>query len=83
MPQTGPVHQKAALCSTVMQIYDPLLWVLQAFALFILFTVQGAMWKGAQDHGGRGWFVALIWAVGSTLLLNAMHLLHDGLFPNT
>ncbi len=30
-----------------MQPYDPLLWVLQAFALFIAFTVQGAMWKGA------------------------------------
>jgi fatty acid desaturase len=83
MPQTGPVHQSADSCSTVMQIYDPLLWVLQAFGLFIASTVQGAMWKGAQDHGGRGWFVALIWAVGSTLLLNAMHLLHDGLFPNT
>ena len=46
-----------------MQIYDPLLWVLEAFGLFIAYTVQAAMWKGAQDHGGRGWFVALIWAV--------------------
>ncbi|QVV66547.1 hypothetical protein [Synechococcus sp. LA31] len=65
-----------------MQFYEPLLWLLQAFALFIAFTVQGAMWKGAQDHGKRGWFVALIWAVGSTVLLNAMHHLHDGLFPH-
>ena len=37
-----------------MQFYEPLLWLLQAFALFIAFTVQGAMWKGAQDNGGRG-----------------------------
>ena len=66
-----------------MHAYYPLLWVLQAFALFIAFTVQGAMWKGAQDHSGRGWAVALTWAVGSTVLLNAMHLLHDGLFPHT
>ena len=65
-----------------MQFYEPLLWLLQALALFIAFTVQGAMWKGAQDHGKRGWFVALIWAVGSTVLLNAMHHLHDGLFPH-
>ena len=66
-----------------MHAYYPLLWVLQAFGLFIAFTVQGAMWIGAQDHGGRGWAVALTWAVGSTVLLNAMHLLHDGLFPHT
>ena len=66
-----------------MHAYYPLLWVLQAFGLFIAFTVQGAMWKGAQDHGGRGWAVALTWAVGTTVLLNAMHLLHDGLFPHT
>ena len=65
-----------------MQFYEPLLGLLQAFALVIAFTVQGAMWKGAQDHGKRGWFVALIWAVGSTVLLNAMHHLHDGLFPH-
>jgi hypothetical protein len=65
-----------------MQPYDPLLWVLQAFALFIAFTVQGAMWKGAQDHGGRGWVVALTWSVGSMLLLNAIHLLNDGLVPH-
>ena len=46
-----------------MQAYDPLIWLLQTFGLFIAFTVQGAMWKGAQDHGGRGWAVALTWAV--------------------
>ena len=34
-----------------MQVYEPLLWLLQAFGLFIAFTVQGAMWKGAEDHG--------------------------------
>ena len=66
-----------------MQFYEPLLWLLQAFALFIAFTVQGAMWKGAQDHGGRGWAVALNWAVGSTVLLNAIHLLQSGLFPHS
>jgi len=63
-----------------MQFYEPLLWLLEAFGLFIAFTVQGAMWKGAQDQGGRGWAVALTWAVGSAVLLNAIHLLHDGWF---
>lgn len=37
-----------------MHAYYPALWLLQAFALFIAFTVQGAMWKGAEDHGKRG-----------------------------
>jgi len=64
-----------------MQIYNPLVWALQAFALFIAFTVQGSMWKGAQDHEGRGWVVALTWAVGADVLLNAIHALHDGLTP--
>ncbi|MDA0727598.1 MAG: hypothetical protein O2929_08260 [Cyanobacteria bacterium] len=64
------------------QAYEPILWAIQCFALFIAFTVQGAMWKGAQDHGARGWVVALTWAVGSTVLLNAIHLLHDGLVPH-
>ena len=61
------------------QAYEPILWAIQCFCLFIAFTVQGAMWRGAEDHGGRGWAVALTWAVGSTLLLNAIHLLHYGL----
>ena len=62
--------------------YELILWVIEGLALFIAFTVQGAMWKGAQDHGGRGWAVALTWAVGCTVLLNAIHLLHDGLVPH-
>ena len=65
-----------------MQVYDPLIWLLQTFGLFIAFTVQGAMWKGTQDHGGRGWAVALTWAVQFTVILNAIHLLHDSWFPH-
>ena len=64
------------------QAYEPILWAIQCFGLFIAFTVQGAMWRGAEDHGGSGWAVALTWAVGSTLLLNATHRLHDGLVPH-
>jgi hypothetical protein len=64
------------------QLYDLIVWPAEAFALFIAFTVHGAMWRGAEDHGSRGWAVALTWAVGSTLVLNAIHLLHDGLVPH-
>ena len=66
----------------MIQVYDAIVWPAEAFTLFIAFTVQGAMWKGAQDHGGRGWAVALTWSVGSMLLLNTIHLLHDGLGPH-
>ena len=31
-----------------MQVYDPLIWLLQTFGLFIAFTVQGAMWKARR-----------------------------------
>ncbi|MDA0727055.1 MAG: hypothetical protein O3C02_01865 [Cyanobacteria bacterium] len=62
-------------------ILHPVLWALQVFGLFIAFTVQGAMWKGAQDHGDRGWVVALVWAVGSVAILNAMHVAHDAFLP--
>ena len=82
-PKPGWCGRVQVSRSTVMHADEPLLWVLQALGLFIAFTVQGAMWKGAQDHGGRGWAVALTWAAGSTVLFNAMHLLHDGLFPHT
>jgi hypothetical protein len=44
-------------------------WLLQCFALFILFTIYGAMWKGAQDQGQRGWAVALVWAVALEITL--------------
>jgi hypothetical protein len=47
-------------------------WPLQFFALFIVLTIYGAMWKGAQDQGQRGWVVALIWAVAFQLGLQAL-----------
>ncbi|TCD55373.1 hypothetical protein CWE17_11210 [Synechococcus sp. BS56D] len=65
-----------------MHAYYPLMWLTQLFCLFIAFTVQGVMWKGAQDHGRRGWLVAIIWAMGSTVLINAIHTAHDIWFPH-
>ncbi len=37
-----------------------------------MLTIYGAMWKGAQDQGQRGWVVALIWAVALQLGLQAL-----------
>ena len=64
-----------------MQIYDPILWCAEAFTLFIAYTAQGAMWKGAQDHQGRGWVVALIWALATTIVLNGIRALHEAALP--
>jgi len=44
-------------------------WLLQCFALFIVLTIYGTMWKGAQDQGQRGWVVALVWAVALEITL--------------
>jgi len=62
--------------------YDPLMWLFQGFSLFIAFTVQGAMWSGAQQENRNGWVIALIWAVATLVLMEGSHALHDALFPH-
>jgi hypothetical protein len=43
----------------------PLLLTLQGLGFFIGLSVDGAMWRGAQDQGEKGWFVAMLWTGGS------------------
>ena len=62
--------------------YYPLMWLFQGFSLFIAFTVQGAMWSGAQQDNRNGWVIALIWAVATLVLMEGSHAFHDGLFPH-
>lgn len=59
-----------------------LTWALQIFALLIAFSVQGAMWRGAQDRNNNGWVVALIWAVACTALIHGLHELHHQPTPD-
>lgn len=42
--------------------------LLTTFALFIALTIYGAMWSGAQDENGNGWFIALLWSMGIVLV---------------
>lgn len=56
---------------------DALAWLLQIGGFFLAFSIQGAMWMGAQHNGQRGWLIALIWAVGAAVLFNAVHDYHD------
>jgi|GEM_PF-5339986 hypothetical protein len=52
-------------------------WLLQVIGLFVVFTVQGAMWKGAQDENRNGWVIALLWAVAvATLWIPIYEVLH-------
>ena len=52
-------------------------WLLQVIGLFLVFTVQGAMWKGAQDANRNGWVIALLWAVAvATLWIPIYEVLH-------
>jgi fatty acid desaturase len=53
-------------------------WLLQVIGLYVVFTVQGAMWKGAQDENRNGWVIALLWSVAVATLYIPMHeLLHQ------
>jgi hypothetical protein len=38
-------------------------------ALFVGFTVQGAMWSAAQEQNRNGWVIALIWSVASLIVI--------------
>ena len=62
--------------------YYPLMWAVQVLALFVGFTVQGAMWRAAQDENRNGWVIALLWAVMAVAMLNGIHAAQDLLFPH-
>ncbi|MEY3912458.1 MAG: hypothetical protein RL509_502 [Pseudomonadota bacterium] len=56
-----------------MLAYPLVTWLSQVMGLFVVFTVQGAMWKGAQDENRNGWVIALLWAVAVSTLYIPMH----------
>ena len=47
-------------------------WPLEFLLLFVLLTIYGAMWKGAQDQCRQGWFVALLWSLGLVIGLHGL-----------
>ena len=56
----------------VMVFMPALLWLLLMAALFVGFTVQGAMWSAAQDQNRNGWVIALIWSVATVIVIVAI-----------
>jgi hypothetical protein len=65
-----------------MLAYQLTKWLLQVIGLFLVFTVQGAMWKGAQDANRNGWVIALLWAVAITTLWLPIHEVLDLYFEH-
>lgn len=60
-----------------MLAYQLTKWLLQVIGLFVVFTVQGAMWRAAQDENRNGWVIALLWAVAvATLWIPIYEVLH-------
>jgi hypothetical protein len=56
-------------------------WILKTAALFVVFTVQGAMWRTAENLNRNGWVIALLWAVATGTAWGALHRWHHLLFP--
>ena len=56
----------------VMAFMPALLCLLLMAALFVGFTVQGAMWSAAQDQNRNGWVIALIWSVSTVIVIVAI-----------
>ena len=65
-----------------MLAYQLTKWLLQVIGLFVVFTVQGAMWKGAQDANRNGWVIALLWAVAIATLWLPIHEVLDLYFEH-
>ena len=52
-----------------MLFVSDLLWLLLMAALFVGFTVQGAMWSAAQNENRNGWVIALIWSLATLIVI--------------
>ena len=55
-----------------MPLLSLLPWLLLAAALFVGFTVQGAMWSGAQQENRNGWVIAFIWTVATVIVIGGI-----------
>ena len=55
-----------------MPLTTGLLWLLLLAALFVGFTVQGAMWRACQERHRNGWVCSLIWTVATAIAIGAI-----------
>ena len=55
-----------------MPLFSVFLWLFLTVALFVGFTVQGAMWSAAQQENSNGWVIALIWTVATVIVIGGI-----------
>ena len=56
-----------------MHVLSALYWLVLLAALFVGFTVQGAMWSAAQAENRNGWVIALIWSLVTAIVIESIH----------
>lgn len=56
-------------------IIEVLKILVQFLGLFVLLTIYGAMWSGAQDENQNGWVIALIWSISVVVAVNLLKIL--------
>jgi succinate dehydrogenase/fumarate reductase cytochrome b subunit len=59
---------------------SPVLLTVQWLLLFVLLTIYGAMWNGAQQNNQKGWVVAVLWSTVILVVLNGSHGIYRILF---
>ena len=56
-----------------MPLFSVLPWLVLTAALFVGFTVQGAMWSAAQQENRNGWVIALISSLATAIVLHGIN----------
>jgi succinate dehydrogenase/fumarate reductase cytochrome b subunit len=59
---------------------SPLLLTVQWLLLFVLLTIYGAMWNGAQQSNQKGWVVAVLWSTVILVVLKGSYGIYRILF---
>jgi hypothetical protein len=49
--------------------------LIQLAGLFVILTIYGSMWMGAQDENQNGWVIAAIWSFGIVTIANSVRLI--------
>ena len=55
------------------QFLSPVLLTVQWLLLFLLLTIYGAMWNGAQENNKKGWVIAVLWSTVTLVALKGSH----------
>jgi hypothetical protein len=54
---------------------DAIRIAVQFGGLFIILTIYGSMWKGAQEENQNGWVIAVIWSFAIVSIANTARII--------